>query len=559
MSNKNAAIVYRSDNYDTSQKMLMGRHVAGESFLKAFVQYGDVKEIFCATDTHDSYQAFKNRIESLTGTEPETRFIPYDRVEGLSAVGTVYIPSPGISTYAWLRRRLKPAGFSLCGITHTTASPGAMDQIAQLLLSPTEEWDAIICTSTAVRMMVKRLLDEWSDYLAERCRSKPIANIQLPVIPLGIDYARFSDPRIAERSRAAYRKQLGLSEDDVVFLYMGRLSYHAKAHPSAMYRGLQQAAERTKKKILLIQAGWFGNEATRKEFTDTAKTLCPDVKHLFVDGREPNVRSSIWYAADIFTSLPDNIQETFGLTPIEAMAAGLPSVVSDWNGYKDTVRNGIDGFLIPTRTPGPGCGEDLATALAMSRISYDHYIAYTSQCTSVDIDAAAEAYFNLIENPELRTRLGRNAQARAQETFDWRVIIKQYQALWTELTQRRRAWLAANPPPQPAEYPLRMDPFTLFSHYPTAAITPSQRVAIRDRRALEQLDYFLKTASTNIALPVLLPKEQLANLLKHLAANNQPQSVDSIRARFTEQEPAVVIRSLGWLCKLGLISIAEDE
>ena len=47
-------------------------------------------------------------------------------------------------------------------------------------------------------------------------------------------------------------------------------------------------------------------------------------------------------------SLSDNFQETFGLTPLEGMASGLPVIVSDWNGYKSTVRNNIDGFKIPT-------------------------------------------------------------------------------------------------------------------------------------------------------------------------------------------------------------------
>ena len=53
-------------------------------------------------------------------------------------------------------------------------------------------------------------------------------------------------------------------------------------------------------------------------------------------------------AADIFVSLADNIQETFGLSVIEAMASSLPLVVSDWNGYKDLVNHGFNGFRIPT-------------------------------------------------------------------------------------------------------------------------------------------------------------------------------------------------------------------
>ena len=51
-------------------------------------------------------------------------------------------------------------------------------------------------------------------------------------------------------------------------------------------------------------------------------------------------------AADIAVFLVDNPQETFGLAVVEAMAAGLPLVVSDWNGYRDLVRDGMDGFRL---------------------------------------------------------------------------------------------------------------------------------------------------------------------------------------------------------------------
>ena len=62
----------------------------------------------------------------------------------------------------------------------------------------------------------------------------------------------------------------------------------------------------------------------------------------------------MWSAADVFTSLSDNIQESFGLTPIEAMASGLPVLVSDWDGYRDTVTHGAEGLVVPTVMPPAG-------------------------------------------------------------------------------------------------------------------------------------------------------------------------------------------------------------
>ena len=103
---------------------------------------------------------------------------------------------------------------------------------------------------------------------------------------------------------------------------------------------------------------------------------------------------SAWRAADIFVSLSDDIQETFGLTPVEAMAASLPCVVSDWNGYKDTVADGETGFRIPTTTIGPGAGIDIADRHAAGVDSYDWMIGITSLATAVvatkSPDAAAE-------------------------------------------------------------------------------------------------------------------------------------------------------------------------
>ena len=53
-------------------------------------------------------------------------------------------------------------------------------------------------------------------------------------------------------------------------------------------------------------------------------------------------------SADLALSLVDNTQETFGLAIAEAMAAGLPVIASNWNGYRDLVRHGVDGYLVPS-------------------------------------------------------------------------------------------------------------------------------------------------------------------------------------------------------------------
>jgi glycosyltransferase involved in cell wall biosynthesis len=52
----------------------------------------------------------------------------------------------------------------------------------------------------------------------------------------------------------------------------------------------------------------------------------------------------------VFCSLSDNIQETFGIVPIEAMAAGLPVVASPVGFQKDLIDQGKGVGLLPNST-----------------------------------------------------------------------------------------------------------------------------------------------------------------------------------------------------------------
>src|SRR6202012_5551691 len=138
-------------------------------------------------------------------------------------------------------------------------------------------------------------------------------------------------------------------------------------------------------KTTFVLAGWFpGGERERQFYEAAARAYAPDVAVHFVPGDDRARIGALWAGADVFVSLVDNIQETFGITPVEAMAAGLPVVVSDWDGYRSTVRDGVEGFLIPTLGGPPGgLGDTFALRLALEMDSYQAYVGTVAQHTAL--------------------------------------------------------------------------------------------------------------------------------------------------------------------------------
>ena len=182
-----------------------------------------------------------------------------------------------------------------------------------------------------------------------------------------------------------------------------------------MFLALQKAAERRGRKLHLLLTGWIEGDGSRPAFTDAATQACPDVKVHLLDGQNAEIRTKAWAAADIFTLPVDNIQETFGLAPVEAMAAGLPVVVTDWDGFRDTVEDGVTGFRIPTMMGGNG--NSIAMRYQMGADDYNAYLRATSQAIAMDIGAAADAYYRLAEDANLRRQMAEAARLRARRMY----------------------------------------------------------------------------------------------------------------------------------------------
>jgi len=546
-----ACIYYHPEAYTTTGPALMGRNAAGESFLRGFLSYSKAKDYWIQTESPSHIEQF-TKTANVFNPKNSINVVNKNTLSLLSKPGVIYYPGPGIGTHAFHRTFFGDDAWSLCGITHTTSSIGSMDDITGLITSPVHPWDAIICTSSKVKNNVDQLLELQISYLENRLGINKTRLPQLPVIPLGVHTDDFI---FTENQKNHARSALGLNKETIVVLYMGRLSFHAKAHPLALYQALELAAKRTGKEVVLIECGWHHNEYISKAYSEAAKKVCPSIRIINLDGRKKADRNLAWASADILNSLADNIQETFGIVPIEGMATGIPVIVSDWDGYKDTVRDGVDGFRIPTLMPETGLGNDLAFRHALGIDTYDMYCGHTCSVIAVDIEATTQAFIKLLESQELRKKLGAQGQERARKVYDWSAIIPQYESLWAKLAEIRLS-KGQETKKLPHPWPARSDPFHIFSSYPTQSLGPQTILSLTDSNwetALIRVKEYKELTMVNFANTVIPTNDEIKIILSFL--NQGPKTAGNIIDSVDNSRKAFILRSLTWLVKLGILKV----
>lgn len=538
----NFAIYYAGDAYSTANK-IMGRQSAGKAFMRGVAHTWTSGVVYGAGPDAQTAETMGRQLRG-DGFTGELRWSSLSDLNRVASTGTLYYPAPPPREFAAARNLIRPDAFSLMGVTHTLSSAGAMDQIANLVLPPFKPWDALICTSRAAHTLVSTLQAEVREWWNAQTGASRFVQMQLPVIPLGVDVPAFASE---STERDAARRAFGFREEECVFLFAGRLSFHAKANQAPLYQALEKVAQQVP--VACVEAGVFPNEAIRKAYLEAQKLLAPSVRFVLVDGGdEPRYRQA-WQGADVFVSVSDNIQETFGLTPVEAMAAGLPVVVSDWNGYKDTVRDGVDGFRVPTILPPAGVGRDLAVRHALGMDTYDFYIGRTSMSTVAEPTALARALLSLALDGDKRRAMGAAGLKRARNEYDWPVILHRYTVLADELG-RIRAEAAGS---AVEKWPTREDPFVLFAHFSSQTlggnwlveVLPGAHARLRDLLTLSMANYALDA--------LLFPKESLTVLLGEL--KNKPlQTVNELLAT-AGMATASGVRALQWLWKFDLVRI----
>lgn len=545
-----AAIFHHPDAVERPTTPLAGRRTAGQSFIRGFARHASGDMLHCVAGTMEHVDLFKEMMAANGWTGGVTGHL-VSRPETLATPGTMMLPGPNLGSYAWTRRRVGQAHHALCGITHTMSTRRIMEGLTDMLMAPVEPWDAVICTSQAVRSVVDHQMDEIETYIRGRFAARRVPRPQLPVIPLGIDTAQFAH---RPEARAKWRAELGIGADDIAVMSMGRLSVSEKLHPAPLMIALQQAAEATGKRIVLMMAGWFNDEAAETLHQNMATPFAPDIDIVFPDGKDNDLRYEIWSAADIFGFPVDNIQETYGLAPVEAMAAGLPVVCSDWNGFRDTVEDGVTGIRARTLMAAPGAGRLIAGRFEAGQDNYHQYLVQVHQRTAVDIPELAEAFSALARDEDLRARMGAAGRERVRRLYDWAAVVPQYEALWADQTARRmRDMPTSSPQPDGPWNPNSIDPFALYGKYPTKILRPEARLsADRDVNEDDIKELMRLTGAVHFKRMVS-PAEDLA-VIHHAVRTLGPVSFGELNQR-TRAGDGILEASVLWMAKFDLIRV----
>jgi glycosyltransferase involved in cell wall biosynthesis len=118
----------------------------------------------------------------------------------------------------------------------------------------------------------------------------------------------------------------------------------------------------------------------------------------FLGSVDHRVLPKVYAAADVVI-LPSQMQESFGLVVIEAMACGKPVLASNLPGVRSVVAHGQDGLLART-----GDVNDLAEKIQM-----------------------------LLDDPQRRREMGERGRAKVEAKYGWPRIIPRLVRVYEEV------------------------------------------------------------------------------------------------------------------------------
>lgn len=441
---------------------LGGAQVAQAAMAEAMLRYRPIEEI-CFVPGGTAPLARARDLLAEYG-HPGATVVSPEEIASHPGRSLIFQSSPRLFEASGLRSLLGKPDWPVVGVTHSlSTADGAMAALHGVLPSGfVAPFDRLICTSMAGQraflamqaQALRSLGNAVSRNAGPAQASPPGTGIPTEVIPLGVDAERYAPDRTpAPRTELA---RLRMRPGEVVFLYCGRLSAEYKMDPFPLIATFA-AAFRGQRGVRLILAGDSAGGA-HKRVPATAAALGIGDQVTVVPDPSASVKLRLYQAADVFVSFADNLQETFGLSVIEAMSCGLPVIAADWSGFAETVASGETGFLLPTTWCRP---DEYSSRVAVFTGEAAAHLGLAQE-VSVDTRGAVTAMRRLASHPALRRELGDQARQRVLRRYAWPVVMATYRELFSRLLDKADgAGRAIGYPP------FSYDHAAVFGHYAT--------------------------------------------------------------------------------------------
>ncbi|MGI9276953.1 MAG: glycosyltransferase [Endozoicomonas sp.] len=520
-----------------------GLRQANSDFLRAVIRYSTFSELHLflpGSDVADFEQYLKPYLAEY-GPDKTVRILPVhwlpDYLETYQYT-VFHCGDPFISELVSLRERHGKALFPITGRAHTLSDDLRLSRMRDLILSPVRGCDAVLCSSVAQKRVMKRLLSAASGSISDSLGVAVPYKGRVELLPLGIE------PECNERLETSEaRAKLGLSPDSPVILCLGRLSPADKMDLHQLLFALNDLLESgliERFQLVVAGAGDAAGEYMRSLLGQAYELNLED--HIrFEFNVDDDRKALLFQAADLFLSIADNIQESFGLAPLEAMKEGLPVILSDWNGYRDLVEHGQSGFLIKTISADT---DRLSRSVGLLYPVHSRLVE--AQGTAVDIEELSEVLGRLINDQQLRVEIGNEARQRVLELFSWPVVMQGYHDIVDHLVAESARITHRS------GRPVGVSLQHVFGHYATSQLAEETRLVATDRgiRVLLQSEkgFFFSE------LDDYLSKSLIRSVIQ---AAVKPVSVTELGSRLPELSDSEFV--LPWMMKYQLLQLADSE
>ena len=519
-----------------------GLHQANNDFLRAIIRYSQFHElhIFTEPTVLAALQAEWSEYIEHFGSNKVIHFLPAHALPeyfSKTRYQVFHQGDPYIGHLTALRDSCAVLPFPVTGRAHTLSTDSYLSRSRDLLLSPLKGCDSILCSSQAQQQVMKRLLSAASASIADQIGAAIPYKGTLGLLPLGIE-----PDNAFSGSQAEARELLGYDADQFVILALGRITATDKMDLHPLLLALNDLVEvKAVRKVTLVIAG-------------AADASGEAVQSLLKRAYDLNLESSVRFeltvdderkqwlmaASDVFVSVSDNIQESFGLTPLEAMIHKRPVILSNWNGYRELVVDGNSGFLINSLS---GDLDNLSRTVGVLLTGHAHLIQ--AQATAIDIDQLASVFEQLWQDSEKRLQAGRAGYERVLQLYQWKQVIADYHIHVEQLNHE--AEKLAHSLSRPVGIPY----YEVFKHYPSEQLSNKTCFMTTDRgvRVLNQseagfsysdIGHLLDTDNVQTLVRECLKGQRLSEL--------QTTYPDSQELKFT----------LLWMCKYQLLKVVDQ-